>query len=92
MWVSCWKTTVSEAPGIWPVFITFVSEAEVIGGRQKAAPGRQIGLIAPPIAPRFFFVCFCLGGGGLDSILVEMQWDLAEKSWIDPLRLIADTW
>lgn len=48
----------SEAVGIWPVFILFVSEAEGIDGRQKAAPGRPISVIAP--LPNVFF----LRGGG----------------------------
>lgn len=57
MGVRCWKAAVSEAVGIWPVFISFVSEAEGIDGIQKAAPGRPISVIAP--LPNMFF----LGGG-----------------------------
>lgn len=58
MGVRRWKAAVSEAVCIWPVFISFVSEAEGIDGRQKAAPGRSISVIAP--LPNVFFF---LGGG-----------------------------
>lgn len=64
--------------------LDFVSEAEEIDGRQKAAPGKQISVIVP------------LAGvirGDLDSsrILVEMQLYSPEKSWIDLLLLFANT-
>lgn len=65
-------------------YLGFVSEAEEIDGRQKAAPGKQIGVIVP-LAD--------MSRGDLDpsQILVQMQLYSAEKSWIDLLLLFANT-
>lgn len=88
MGVRCWKAAVSEAVGIWPVFISFVSEAVGIDGIQKAPGSRSVSL-------SLFLTCFFFfgGGGDLDSsqFLVEMEWDSAEKSRPDLLLPYADT-
>lgn len=78
------KSTCKIVREVLTFYRDFVSEAEEIDGRQKAAPGKQMGVIAP-LADVI--------REDLDSsqILVQMQSYSAEKSWIDLLLLFANT-
>lgn len=78
------KNTCKIVREVLTFYRDFVSEAEEIDGRQKAAPGKQMGVIVP-LADVI--------REDLDSsqILVQMQSYSAEKSWIDLLLLFANT-